>query len=673
MRTTLRSKLTLLFMAFSLMVALPAVALADDISNNLDNSVDAVAETISLNTGGPNGTTQLYVIQRNGDGKNGCNLTGGTELKISLSSNNTSVATVSPSNVTFTSCSDTPTVTVTPHNQGTATISASQVSNTTDGSFNLAPVNFTVNVAPPPNTPPQVAVQGVNGGASYEKGSVPAATCQVTDAEDGNKSFPATIDRSGLNQYGLGQETASCSYTDNGGLRASASETYNVIDSGAPNITDLGAMADADGDNGWYKSAVANQFRASDAGAGFVGKTNPHTFTQSSGADEGGAVRIHSGPVADAAGNTNPGINSAAFKIDLSDPTIEASLDKPAAPSGWFNIATGAPTVSYLCRDAISGIAQCPQNSTFGNGANQSDSGVAKDVAGRTKSGGVSGINVDLIAPTSPNADFDRPAEDSADNWFKNAATVSYSGSTDQGSGLKGYSASQTFNTSGSHSYSGNATDNAGNESQATTGAVKVDATNPALNVSCPAAPVIKGSTASANWTASDQHSGLATAQNGSVALDTSSVGSRTATVPAGAAQDKVGLGSAAATCTYSTVYDFKGFFQPIDNKDANGNFVFNKAKAGSTIPVKFSLGGDQGMDILLSTPSTVSVTAPVSASTDLIEETTTATSGLKYDAVANQYVYNWKTDAKWAGTSRQLVVKLADGTIQRANFSFTK
>src|SRR5688572_15356590 len=108
MRTNkLRSKFTLLFMTFALVLAIPAVALADDISNNLDASVDAAAEVMPLTTGGANGTTQLYVTPRNGDGKNGCNLTGSTTLGLSVSSSNTSVATVSPSSATFTSCSDT--------------------------------------------------------------------------------------------------------------------------------------------------------------------------------------------------------------------------------------------------------------------------------------------------------------------------------------------------------------------------------------------------------------------------------------------------------------------------------------------------------------------------------------------------------------------------------------
>ena len=234
-------------------------ASADDISNNLDASVDAVAEVMPLNVGGANGTTQLYVTPRNGDGKNGCNLTGSTTLGLSLASSDPSVATVSPSSVTFTSCGDTKTLTVTPVGPGSATISATQVSNTTDGTFNLAPAAFTVNVAPPPNTAPAVTISGVTAGASYSKGSVPAATCQVTDAEDGPSSFPASLSAvSGpYSADGIGEQTASCSYTDAGGLTASGSMTYEIVDPSAPSIGYTLDPATPDGLNGWFRSDVS--------------------------------------------------------------------------------------------------------------------------------------------------------------------------------------------------------------------------------------------------------------------------------------------------------------------------------------------------------------------------------------------------------------------------------
>ena len=109
----------------------PRGPLFDDIANNLDPTVDAAAEAMPLNVGGANGTTQLYVTPQNGDGKNGCNLTGSTTLTVSVSSSNTAVATVSPSLVTFDSCGATATLTVTPVATGSATITVAQTGNTT--------------------------------------------------------------------------------------------------------------------------------------------------------------------------------------------------------------------------------------------------------------------------------------------------------------------------------------------------------------------------------------------------------------------------------------------------------------------------------------------------------------------------------------------------------------
>jgi hypothetical protein len=61
-------------------------------------------------------------------------------------------------------------------------------------------------------------------------------------------------------------------------------------------------------------------------------------------------------------------------------------------------------------------------------------------------------------------------------------------------------------------------------------------------------------------------------------------------------ASDEAG-NAASASVTYSVIYDFDGFFNPVDNPD-----VLNRVKAGSAIPVKFSLGGDQGLDIFART-----------------------------------------------------------------------
>jgi hypothetical protein len=114
--------------------------------------------------------------------------------------------------------------------------------------------------------------------------------------------------------------------------------------------------------------------------------------------------------------------------------------------------------------------------------------------------------------------------------------------------------------------------------------------------------------------------------------------------------------------------YNWTGFFQPVDNN------LVNVAKAGQSIPVKFSLGGDQGLEILAGTPNVVNGnTTGDTSGTDAIETYTTSVPGLTYDATAGQYVYVWKTDKAWAGTTKTLVITLADGSVHKAAFQFTK
>jgi hypothetical protein len=350
MRTYLRGKITLLFMTCAVLLAVPAIALADDISNNLDASVDAAAEVMPLTTGGADGTTQLFVTPRNGDGKNGCNLTGGTSLGLSVSSSNPSVATVSPSSVTFTSCSDLKTLTVHPVAQGSTTISVSQTSNNTGATFALAPATFTVNVTPPPNTAPTIAVAGVTGGANYNKGSVPNATCQVTDTEDGNSSFPATLSAitGTYASDGIGSQTASCDYTDGGGLQASASETYNIVDPSPPVITKV--VTGTEGNNGWYTSNVSVDWTVNDPESPNSLQTtgcNDQNIT----ADQ--AEQTYSCSATSAGGSSGP--QSVSIKRDATDPNVSLVGGPANGSEHYFGSVPDEPTCN--ASDALSELA----------------------------------------------------------------------------------------------------------------------------------------------------------------------------------------------------------------------------------------------------------------------------------------------------------------------------
>jgi hypothetical protein len=116
--------------------------------------------------------------------------------------------------------------------------------------------------------------------------------------------------------------------------------------------------------------------------------------------------------------------------------------------------------------------------------------------------------------------------------------------------------------------------------------------------------------------------------------------------------------------------YSFGGFKQPVD-----GRPTLNSMKAGAAVPVKFSLGGNQGMNIFAAGyPKSQSITCDSTANVDGIEATVAAGgSSLAYDASTDTYTYIWKTDKSWAGTCRQLVLEFADAgaTTARANFKF--
>jgi hypothetical protein len=117
-----------------------------------------------------------------------------------------------------------------------------------------------------------------------------------------------------------------------------------------------------------------------------------------------------------------------------------------------------------------------------------------------------------------------------------------------------------------------------------------------------------------------------------------------------------------------TVLYNFAGFFQPVSNLP-----VVNTVNAGRAIPVKFSLGGNKGLNIFApdSPASGPIVCNSADPATDLQDTVTAGSSSLSYDAASDQYVYVWKTSTAWAGTCRQLVVQLNDGSVHRANFKF--
>ncbi|WP_155849933.1 PxKF domain-containing protein [Arthrobacter sp. H41] len=447
----------------SLLLASAGVVHPDIIKHT--DSVDAVAKVMPLNAGGPAGTTTLVVITANDDGKNGCNLTGSRTLQLNLVSSNPSVATVSPGSVTFTSCGDLKTLTVTPVGAGDTTVTATVApgGNTTEGTFNLAPAAFAVKVAPaaPANTAPTLRITGVEPTDSYNKGAVPAAVCEITDAEDGPSTKPATLGPitgpdSGT---GIGSQTASCSYTDKGGLTAVSDVTYTITDPTPPAITYTLNPAAADGLAGWYKNNVALTWTVTEP-------DSPTTLSKQGCVDAtiSADQQAQEYTCSATSGGGSAGPVTVSVKKDGTAPTV--SYTSPAGTlgsNGWY---TSDVTATFTATDATSGPAPATQTKlSEGEGAAvQVDSPEFRDVAGNITAAGAASATY-KIDKTDPTATFNSTV---ATGYFGSIAAQPTCTATDALSGPASCVVTGYSKAVGTHTLTATATDMAGNTKTAT-------------------------------------------------------------------------------------------------------------------------------------------------------------------------------------------------------------
>src|SRR5262249_38300976 len=86
------------------------------------------------------------------------------------------------------------------------------------------------------------------------------------------------------------------------------------------------------------------------------------------------------------------------LNLDLTAPTVSQAISPQANAAGWYRVPV---TVHYTCSDSISGVGACSSDQVLtSDGANQTASGTAIDVAGNTTTIETSGINIDQAPPT---------------------------------------------------------------------------------------------------------------------------------------------------------------------------------------------------------------------------------------------------------------------------------
>jgi hypothetical protein len=610
MRTTkLRSKISLLFVVCAALLAVPAIALADDIRDGLDSAAQQT-QTITAGDSTSTGFTNQYWIVANaaGTSPNGCDvLAAGDSITATFNVNTPAGVSASVSSLTFDECRagsdlNSQTVKFTSNTPGTYTIPVLTKTSGT-GTYTTANTTFTlvVNDNCPSgdtsgnlqdgkctaNTPPQVSVSGVTNGDSYEHGAVPAAGCNVTDAEDTNESANPVKDSSGLNSYGLGSEKVTCTYTDGGGLTKSASATYNIVDTTKPNIAAHGDVtAEATGPNGakvTYTAPTANDavYGSVDveclpaSGSQFDLGDTTVTCTATDGSDNEATPTTFKVKVAD---TTKPELN-------LPDNITEEAT----GPNG--NAVTYNATASDLVDGSVNVDCTPASGSTFAITTTTVNCS-ATDAHNNTANGSFTVKVQDTIAPS--NIQFVGNINDGGSFFFGDVPAQPTCTATDGGSGLNsaGCVVSGYSTAVGTHTLKATATDKAGN--------------------------------------------------------------------------------TATKEISYTVKpYTLNGFYQPIDMNDTvntvkNGSTVpvkFELFKGATELT---------STSAVTSTKSTPISCASLSGDPeDAIETVATGGTSLRYDTTASQFIYNWTTPkgANQVGKCYSLTMTAADSSTMTALF----
>lgn len=220
------------------------------------------------------------------------------------------------------------------------------------------------------------------------------------------------------------------------------------------------------------------------------------------------------------------------------------------------------------------------------------------------------------------------------------------------------------------------ARDHAGNVTTVThtVNVVPLDLVPPAIRIESPldGAVYLLDEEVWADYSCTDGPGGTGVAScDGPVAdggrVDTGLVGHREFTVTS---SDGAG-NTSSATARFRVIYDFDAFLWPVRNPPK-----VNTWPAGLPVPIRFELGGNQGLDVIEDGWPQVAV-----VDCDFADQPEGGDPArhprwfreLVYRPRKQTYVFLWKTDRRWAGSCRQFMLKLKDGTVHRADFKFVR
>jgi hypothetical protein len=341
---------------------------------------------------------------------------------------------------------------------------------------------------------------------------------------------------------------------------------------------------------------------------------------------------------------------------DTTEPIITPNVNGTLGLAGWY---TSTVNLSWTVADAESAIS----NSTgCGDVTITTDMAASTYTCTATSGGGTSSESVtikrDATAPTAPTGVID--PEPNAAGWNNSDVKVSFTPGTDGLSGIDSCTSPTPVISSGS--VDGTCRDKAGNVSQKTIVAVKIDELAPVNTVTGveDAATYWQHSTPTAGCSTVDEDGGSGRATTAAPSTTGGPVGTVTATCTGGT--DVAGNPATTVSASY-TVLGLTNF-----NRNFDGTGV-PRAKAGSAIPLAWAV--TDGTSLVQPITRATIHAAPVSgACTDAegsagteIAQTTAGSSGLQLLSDGS-YQLNYKSSTTLRACHR-ITVRMFDGPDQ--------
>ena len=315
---------------------------------------------------------------------------------------------------------------------------------------------------------------------------------------------------------------------------------------------------------GWNNTDVTVSFSCEDVGPVQSG-IDTNTVAGKTVTTEGKDQSVtNTGECIDTAGNVADPVTISNINIDKTPPVVTITLPK----NGKYGLNESV-TATWSATDALSEVEDSKAPKTIkidttskGKKKITLPPGLVKDKAGNSSKEVTTTYEVVEVDTTKPVITGSRDPLPNSFGWNNNDVTVSFS-CEDVGPVQSGIDtntvAGKTVTTEGkdqSVTNTGVCIDVAGNVADpVTVSNINIDKTPPKVTITLPGTgEYVLNQSITATWSATDALSGVVAPVSGTVSIDTSSVGTKTITLPAGTAKDKADNSSLKVTKSYSVI-----------------------------------------------------------------------------------------------------------------------